>query len=225
MARIWRVAILVTIAMAALSSAATAAQASGRTAMSRTRSVATHITVKATIPVGTKPFGIAADPRTKRIYVANLGSRTVSVISARTDTVVATIRVGRVPVGVATDPRTNTIYVTNERSDTVSVISGRTDAVIATVHGGFQAAFGIAADPRTNTIYLADGARQDLGDQRPDRRRGDYCPRRQRTARGRDRPASQGNLRHQQRQRHGDRAHHMPGTSSRPLPLGGQPVG
>jgi len=67
------------------------------------RAVTAHLRVKTTIPVGRKPFGVAADPRTKRIYVANFGSGTVSVISARTGTVVTTIRVGRVPIG---SPRT-----------------------------------------------------------------------------------------------------------------------
>ena len=39
-------------------------------------------TVTATIPVGTEPVGVAADPATHTAYVANYGDNTVSVISA-----------------------------------------------------------------------------------------------------------------------------------------------
>ena len=71
-------------------------------------------TVTATIPVGSGPFGVAADPKTGTIYVTNAFDNTVSVISGRTNTVTATIPVGSAPVGVAADPKTHTIYVTNE---------------------------------------------------------------------------------------------------------------
>ena len=38
-------------------------------------------TVTATIPVGSRPGGVAADPETGTIYVTNLASDTVSVIA------------------------------------------------------------------------------------------------------------------------------------------------
>jgi YVTN family beta-propeller protein len=103
------------MAIAALAPAATAAAAAASVhpAQSPSRAVTAHIRVTATIAVGRQPIGVATDPRTKRIYVANAGSGTVSVISGRTDKVVATVRVGRVPAWVATDPRTDTIYVTD----------------------------------------------------------------------------------------------------------------
>src|SRR6266699_3354068 len=103
MRRIWHAFILVTVAIAAIWPAAAAA-ASGHPARAMARPVTAHIRVKATIPVGRKPFGVAADPRTNTIYVTNLFRRMVSVISGRTNTVAATIGVGRFPVGVATDP-------------------------------------------------------------------------------------------------------------------------
>jgi DNA-binding beta-propeller fold protein YncE len=37
--------------------------------------------VIATVPVGTGPVRVGADPKTNRIYVANYGSNTVSVIA------------------------------------------------------------------------------------------------------------------------------------------------
>ena len=63
MARIWRVFLLITVAIAAFSSAATAIAASGRPAGNLTRTVAAHVRVKATIPVGNQPFG---SPWTRR---------------------------------------------------------------------------------------------------------------------------------------------------------------
>ncbi|WP_459561292.1 YncE family protein [Mycobacterium kiyosense] len=39
-------------------------------------------TVTATIPVGSSPYGVAIDPVTGAVYVANFQSGTVSVISA-----------------------------------------------------------------------------------------------------------------------------------------------
>ena len=76
-----------------------------------------------TVRVGSLPEGVAANPKTNTVYVANADSNTVSVISGRTNTVIATVRVGIGPEGVAANPRTNTSYVANIGSDTVSVIT------------------------------------------------------------------------------------------------------
>ena len=51
-------------------------------------------TVVATVPVGTWPDGVAVNPTTNRIYVANCDSNNVSVIDGATNTVVATVPVG-----------------------------------------------------------------------------------------------------------------------------------
>jgi len=80
-------------------------------------------TVTATIPVGTEPFAVAADPAAGTVYVANYGNNTVSVIDAATSTVTATIPVGTYPDGVAVNPAAGIIYVANGGADTVSVIS------------------------------------------------------------------------------------------------------
>jgi len=56
------------------------------------------IKVTATIAVGARPAGVATDPKTDTIYVTNIFSGTVSVISGRTNTVVATIAVGNSPL-------------------------------------------------------------------------------------------------------------------------------
>ena len=118
---------------------------------------AAHITfsVSATISVGARPEGVAVDPATGTIYVANQNSDTVSVINGATNTVTATIAVGSTPFAVAVDPTTDTAYVANIGSDTVSVINGATNTVTATIAVG-SAPFGVAADPATGTVYVAN---------------------------------------------------------------------
>src|SRR5260221_1088222 len=139
MTRPRRAVLLITAGMAAIGPAAStaAAVASVSRGRSTAQAVTAHIGVTATIRVGRFPVGVAVNPRTDTIYVANANSGTVSVISGRTNTVVGTIRVGRVPGGVAANPRTNTIYVTNDRRDsTGQVISGQTNAAAATLRVG-----------------------------------------------------------------------------------------
>src|SRR5262249_10243894 len=78
-------------------------------------------TVVATIPVGSQPFGVAVNPTTNRVYVANMSSNNVSVIDAATNMVVATVPVSSTPRGVAANSATNRIYVTQPTTGIVSV--------------------------------------------------------------------------------------------------------
>lgn len=79
--------------------------------------------VTGTIPVGDIPQGVAVNPASGAIYVANEFSGTVSAISGPTRKVIATVPVGIFPFGITANPATNTIYVANWGSDTVSVLT------------------------------------------------------------------------------------------------------
>jgi len=140
----------------------------------------------ATVTVGSGPFGIAVNPTTDSVYVANTGQlfatadgHTVSVIDGATcdasDTSgcgqrTATVVVGRAPYGVAVDQATNVIYVVNNAG-------GDTTATLSTVDGahcdgadmsgcvsgpttdlgpGQWAPNGIALDPATHTLFTAN---------------------------------------------------------------------
>ena len=97
------------------------------------------------IPVGRDPVDIAVGPpATKhpeypKIYVANSGSNTVSVINSSSDKWISDIHVGAGPVKIAYDRVTNMIYVANvvriisnlptTTPGTVSVIDGSSDKV------------------------------------------------------------------------------------------------
>src|SRR5262249_56335509 len=106
----YRAACLTTLAITGLARVATAAAVSA-SSLSGMAQRGKGCTVTATIPVGEIPTRVAVNPKANTIYVTNLASNTVSVLSGRTNTVTATIPVGTGPVGVAADPNTNTIYL------------------------------------------------------------------------------------------------------------------
>src|SRR5689334_11253548 len=75
------------------------------------------------IRVGNGPGGIAINPATGKLYVANSQDNTVSVIDSSTNQVVGKpIPVGDNPVGIAFNPATGKLYVSNFYDHTVSVI-------------------------------------------------------------------------------------------------------
>jgi len=131
----------------------------GPTASSRTAAPSTGPThrVTATVPIGKNPDGVAVDPGTHAVYVANAFDNTVSVIDASTRTVTATVPAGKYPQGVAVDPGTHTVYVTNlvGANNTVSVIDGSTRTVTATVPVG-RNPNGVAVDPGSHTVYVTN---------------------------------------------------------------------
>ncbi len=80
--------------------------------------------VLATLVVGAAPVGVAYDPATNQVYVANCGSNNVTIINAITNTLVGSVGVGSAPFGIAYDSTTKLVYVANSGSDNVSVIAG-----------------------------------------------------------------------------------------------------
>jgi DNA-binding beta-propeller fold protein YncE len=128
------------------------------------------------VAAGLAPFGIAVDPATDTVYVADSGGAgdTVSVIDGATcnasntsgcGQTPATMTVGNFPFGVAVDAANKTVYVTDAADNTVSMINA------ATCHAGDTAGCGqpaptvavgsspgpIAVDPSTGTVYVGNG--------------------------------------------------------------------
>ena len=100
--------------------------------------MATVLVVLALLAPATGPAAAAVAARNERVYVANAGSDTVSVIDADTNAVIATIPVGDRPTGVVL--LGDRVYVTNELSGTVSVIAIASNTVVATVPVGVRPA-------------------------------------------------------------------------------------
>jgi YVTN family beta-propeller protein len=113
------------------------------------------------IPVGTTPFGVAVNPETNRIYVADGGGgggpdNTVFVISGKSNTLLTKITGLTAPDGVAVNGQTNRIYVTNIGNNTVSVIDGRTNTVTTPAIPVGADPAEIAVNERTNRIYVTN---------------------------------------------------------------------
>lgn len=113
------------------------------------------LTVVATIPVGTEPFGVSVSPDGAFIYITNKGDNTVSVINAATNKVVATVPVGVSPQGIVVSPDGSTAYVANSGTNNVSVISTATNIVRASIPVG-SAPFGVAISPDGTKVLVAN---------------------------------------------------------------------
>lgn len=100
---------------------------------------------------GGQIYGIAVAADGQRVYVANSGKNTVSVIGtgAATPTVIATIAVGSQPRGIAISG--NRLYVANWGSGTVSVIDTSTNTAV-------RAPIAVGAKP-SDLAVSADGTR------------------------------------------------------------------
>jgi len=125
-----------------------------RAPASGARAAAGGPSVVATVAVGTRPWGVAVNSSTNRIYVANYNSNNVSVIDGASNTVVATVATGSNPEQMALNPSTNRVYVTNPGSNNLSVIDGASNTV-ATVAVG-SSPHGVVLNPSTNRIYVTN---------------------------------------------------------------------
>jgi YVTN family beta-propeller protein len=116
-----------------------------------------------TVPVGAKPLDIDVNPITNRIYVANSGSNSVSVIDYTINydnytiqtTALDNVNVEVFPSHLSVNPITNRIYVANSGSNSVSVIDGSINKVIDTIPVG-NVPSNTALNPFTNRIYVAN---------------------------------------------------------------------
>jgi len=120
----------------------------------------------ADIPVGSGPRGLAVDETRTRVYVANRGGSSVSVIDGHSNQVIQTIDgtpALSVPNGIAYDAATDTIWVTNSGSGGtgnfywVTPIDAETFAVGSPIYVGAEP-WAIIYNPVDHNIYVANQA-------------------------------------------------------------------
>ncbi len=112
-----------------------------------------------TVTVQTEPRGLAVDPARQRLYVANFGSSSVSVVDTSNDNVLQTIVDIESANGLAYDSGQNLIWVTNYSSGQVTPIQANSDATSFTVLPSLAVGagpWGVVFDPVHNFVYVAN---------------------------------------------------------------------
>ena len=100
-----------------------------------------------------QPGEVDIDPLTGRVYVANYGNNTVSVLDGWTDRTIATIPVGAGPGGIVFDR--GRVFVANSFDGTISVINARTNKVIKTIDTGTIFSQQLAVNHHLRKLYVA----------------------------------------------------------------------
>jgi YVTN family beta-propeller protein len=103
------------------------------------------------------PYGLAFDPTSRRLYVANRGgAHTVTVIDTAAGTTLGAISFDREPFVVAVNPRTGHLYIAC--GDQVKVYRTLDWAPVTTIPVPAGAEEGIALDGLENVVYVTSGA-------------------------------------------------------------------
>ncbi len=117
-------------------------------------------TITKTVPIGRNPTGLAVNPRTDKIYIADDGTK-LRVVDARTLATDAVIEVGAGgPAGgvVAVNPANNKVYVTKGETGTApaatTIVDGATATVAATVAAP-DGPDGLVVNPVNGNAYVA----------------------------------------------------------------------
>jgi YVTN family beta-propeller protein len=109
----------------------------------------------ASVAVGLYPYGLASDPGTDEIFVANFRSNDVSVISDTSDAVVATTALASAPAGMAFDPGSGEVYVADFGSDRVYAVPERSNTVVRTVAVG-STPLGVTYDGGKGEVFVTN---------------------------------------------------------------------
>ena len=116
---------------------------------------------------------VVPTPDEKKLYIANIGSGSVTVINRETD-IVKSIPTGAGAEGIDVSPDGREIWVTNRGADSISVISTASDSVLATFESGGQFPIRLKFTPdgsqawvsnaRSNTVAVFDAKTRQLLD-------------------------------------------------------------
>lgn len=111
------------------------------------------------INVGTNPYGVTVNSDGSRVYVANNGSNTVSVVNTLNNNSVATIPIGPgfkpYGIAIAKTPNEELVYVTNSGNNSVTVFQGSNNGILAVIPVGTQPV-GVASSPDGAFVYITN---------------------------------------------------------------------
>jgi len=110
--------------------------------------------VIAALPVGQGPIAVGVNSRTNRVYVANNGSGSMTVVDGDKLSLITTLSGIEQPVGIGVNEETGKIYVSSAGAAALMVIDGATNALLQIPSVGSNPQ-GVAVDPTSNTIYTA----------------------------------------------------------------------
>jgi YVTN family beta-propeller protein len=121
-----------------------------------------------TIGVGSDPAAMAVDTTTGRVFVANVGSGTVSVLDDQTGALLHTTAVGKAapiawltallgkaPLALGVDTTTGRVFVANPASNTVSVLNDDSGALLRTTAVG-TAPSDVEVDDADGHVFIAN---------------------------------------------------------------------
>lgn len=104
---------------------------------------------------GESPINLAYDALGDRLFVANQGSGTLSVLNAEDGAVLASIPTGEGALGVNFDPERGVVYVANRRGGFVSLVDAKELKVVANVVTGSMPNT-VAVDEATGRAFVTN---------------------------------------------------------------------
>jgi YVTN family beta-propeller protein len=115
-----------------------------------------------TSAVGRAPTALVADARTRRVFVANLGSSTVSMLDAASGTVLATIAVAPHPRALAVATTAGRVFVVSDdatwdEADRVSVLDAASGRLLRTVAVG-RGMHALAVHERSGRVFVTNAS-------------------------------------------------------------------
>ena len=110
--------------------------------------------VVSVIPVDNFPQALLFNPSNNDIYVANRGSRTVSVIDGSNSTLLDTAIVGSEPVALLFNPSNTDVYVGSVVSNSVSILDSEKNTVAGTVDIN-SLPLALEFNPSNKAVYVA----------------------------------------------------------------------
>ena len=102
------------------------------------------------VKTGEIPCALAVDASSGKVFVANYGGNTVTVIDGVTDSVLATVDVSANPQAITVDSSNHRVYVASTRAGVVTVLDGTNYSELRRVKTG-NAPYAIAVNSGTHT--------------------------------------------------------------------------